>query len=244
MSFTRSEIAGGSWSTPFGTPFFVWNGDGYTKVPMDRLRAEYIAWEQARIARSMMSTSASVPFGTRACLSVMPLLAAPSDPEPVKEAVRPAFSSWADEVEDELFGGDEVEDPVADAVNVSLAVDSTADTDDNFCNATTWGIKGPAPKSWADDVEDELFGGSDILEDNVAPSSYWYVVEVDLKLCWGYILLDISSDIASEGRTGQVDVLIDGLPLSEIKDGGIESHQLEVTHGSFGDGISPPGPLW
>ena len=183
MSFTRSEIAGGSWSTPFGTPFFVWNGDGFTKIPMDRLRAEYIAWEQNRLSLSMMSTFYSVLFVTRAGLSKDLALAAASGPEPVAQAAKPAFSSWADEVEDELFGGDEVEDPVANAVNTNTAVESRAVTDDSLGSATVWGIKDPAPKSWADDVEDELFGGCGTLEDNAAPSSPWYVAVFGLKLC-------------------------------------------------------------
>ena len=47
----NSSVIGGSWSTPFGTRFFVRCGDVSFKVPMGALRGEYEAWEKFRRER-------------------------------------------------------------------------------------------------------------------------------------------------------------------------------------------------
>lgn len=51
MSFLHGGIVGGFTKTPFGTPFFIRSGKGYKKMPMARLRAEYMLWESQRLFR-------------------------------------------------------------------------------------------------------------------------------------------------------------------------------------------------
>ncbi|KAM5542564.1 hypothetical protein V8D89_003525 [Ganoderma adspersum] len=86
----KSSVIGGSWSTPYGTRFFVRWGDVSLKVPMAALRQEYEAWESLRRERHPEPE-----------LEPEPLTPAP--------ALFPSFSSgafdWADDVEQEFFSG-------------------------------------------------------------------------------------------------------------------------------------------
>ncbi|KAH9940899.1 uncharacterized protein BXZ73DRAFT_98729 [Epithele typhae] len=107
MSFSGSTLVSGSWSTPFGAPFFVWNGEGYAKVPIETLRAQYVMWESARLAR---------------CAAVVEVGVEVEVEEEAREG--PAAGSWADEVE-ELFSGD-----ISDSLNIDTA------GFDNLCDIT------------------------------------------------------------------------------------------------------------
>ncbi|KAM5542573.1 hypothetical protein V8D89_003534 [Ganoderma adspersum] len=92
----KSSVIGGSWSTPYGTRFFVRWGDTSLKVPMAALRQEYEAWEKFRRERHPEPEPEPEP---------------PMTPAP---APLPSFSygtfDWADDVEQEFFsstGGDD-----------------------------------------------------------------------------------------------------------------------------------------
>ncbi|KAI1788487.1 hypothetical protein LXA43DRAFT_1159357 [Ganoderma leucocontextum] len=101
MSYKKSNVTGGSWSTPFNTPFFVRWGDSSIKVPMARLLDEYNAWEN---------------------------LQRRAEPEPLKDNPFPSFPSgpfdWAEDVEQELFSDDS-----NDSDNSIIKLDSKPDID-------------------------------------------------------------------------------------------------------------------
>ena len=170
------SLIGGSFSTPFGTSFFGWNGDGYSKVPMKYLWTEYLEWESRRLYASSAARSEAgecLSAGSEADASAQ--AAEDADAGVAAAEEKPAVVSWADEVEDELFGEATMEVQVT--VPENPVASSWADEGEEELFATEPKTKAETNVetkvgvvSWADDVEDELFGEpSEAMDTCVAP---------------------------------------------------------------------------
>ncbi|EJF62567.1 hypothetical protein DICSQDRAFT_168958 [Dichomitus squalens LYAD-421 SS1] len=110
-SYRKSNVTGGSWSTPFNTPFFARYGESSIKVPIAALLEEYNAWEKSRV--------------TDDSARELPPVVKPSAADDPFASSGPI--DWADEVEQELFSdwttpdhtdskpdGEELDDPTDD----------------------------------------------------------------------------------------------------------------------------------
>ncbi len=130
-TYKKSSVIGGSWSTPFGTPFFIRWGDWSIKVPMDRLRYEYEAWENMKLQRRRMS---SLVLRSAKCTDVFRSHPA-AEPEPPKPEPLPSILSdrfdWAEDVEQELFSGSSDSDNLNSTGNTDsdIKLDIKPDTD-------------------------------------------------------------------------------------------------------------------
>ncbi|TBU29046.1 hypothetical protein BD311DRAFT_837200 [Dichomitus squalens] len=110
-SYRKSNVAGGSWSTPFNTPFFIRYGESSIKVPMVKLLLEYEIWEKLR-------GPSNSDQGPRA-------------PSEASFADDPFASSgpidWAEEVEQELF----FDDGASDSKDSEPVAEEFDDSDDD-----------------------------------------------------------------------------------------------------------------
>ncbi|PIL30492.1 hypothetical protein GSI_07192 [Ganoderma sinense ZZ0214-1] len=151
----NSSVFGGSWSTPYGTRFFVPWGDRSLKVPMDALREEYEAWEKLRRERHPEPEP---------------------EPEPPKPALLPSLPSgpfdWADDVEQEFFSSPSSSDSDDDSTNDTPSKPSPL-------------LSFPSGSfDWADDVEQELFSSpssSDSDDGSTDDSDIRLDIDLDIK---------------------------------------------------------------
>ena len=153
------SLIGGSFSTPFGTPFFGWNGDGYSKVPMKYLWTEYLEWESRRLYAADAHSGECLSAGSEA-----DIFTAQDAGEVVVVEEKPALVSWADEVEEELFGEPEVikDAGVTEVEEKPVLVSWADEVEDELFGETTAEVQvmvpeNPVVSSWADEVEEELF---------------------------------------------------------------------------------------
>ncbi|PIL30506.1 hypothetical protein GSI_07206 [Ganoderma sinense ZZ0214-1] len=169
----NSSVFGGSWSTPYGTRFFVPWGDRSLKVPMDALREEYEAWEKLRRERHPEPEP---------------------EPEPPKPAPLPSLPSgpfdWADDVEQEFFSSPSSSDSDDDSTNDMPSKPSPL-------------LSFPSGSfDWADDVEQEFFSSpssSDSDDGSTDDSDTGLDIDLDNKPDTDLVDSPIVDQVVAEG---------------------------------------------